>query len=267
MDCETATLPCAKDYTDEERKKIAIAKPLIYDLGWVIADKKGRIYKKQNYIISEIFSVPEVFNTAYYVEKRPLYIEQIEGGKVQIKPWREVIAILEKDMEAIEAVGAYNAMFDFKKAIPFTELYINMLYSIEYYEWYNMQKQVCYDIAKNNRHNSTKQFNPNEFLFHNKSYPLFDIWGIACKYILNNDKYRNFCLNNHFLTQNKKYYSTNAEVCYRFITLNNDFIEAHTALNDAEIETEIFKEVIKKSKNKVDIGLIYFPFKLIGKVE
>lgn len=267
LDCETATLPCAKDYTEEQKKKICIAKPLIYDLGWVIVDKKGRIYSRQNYIISEVFSVPEVFNTAYYAEKRPLYLEQIEGGKVSIKPWREVISILENDMSMVEAVGAYNAMFDFKKAIPFTELYINMLYSVEYYEWYEMQKQICYDIALNNRHKSTKEFNPNEFLFHGKSYPLFDIWGIACTYILNNDKYRNFCLSNAFLSSSKKYYSTSAETCYRFITLNSDFIESHTALDDAEIETKIFSEVMKKSKNKVDIGLIYFPFRLVGKIE
>ena len=41
LDCETATLPYAINYTGEQRKSIAIAKPLIYDLGWKVVDGKG----------------------------------------------------------------------------------------------------------------------------------------------------------------------------------------------------------------------------------
>ena len=69
VDCETETLPFVKDFPECARKKIAIAKPLIYDIGWTVIDKKGRIYKKKNFLISEIFSVPSVFNTAYYAER------------------------------------------------------------------------------------------------------------------------------------------------------------------------------------------------------
>ena len=42
LDCETATLPEAINYDGEERKNIAIAKPLIYDLGWKVIDAQGR---------------------------------------------------------------------------------------------------------------------------------------------------------------------------------------------------------------------------------
>ena len=64
LDCETATLPCAISYTEEERKNVAIAKPLIYDLGWKIVDKLGIVYNRENYLITEIFSVPQIFDTA-----------------------------------------------------------------------------------------------------------------------------------------------------------------------------------------------------------
>ena len=74
LDCETATLPFTADLSPEQRKTIAIAKPLIYDLGYTIVDKKGKIYKKKNFLISEIFSVPAVFDTAYYHDKKPLYL-------------------------------------------------------------------------------------------------------------------------------------------------------------------------------------------------
>ena len=45
LDCETATLPCAANYGVETGKKIAIAKPLIYDLGWQIIDRNGNVYE------------------------------------------------------------------------------------------------------------------------------------------------------------------------------------------------------------------------------
>ena len=73
LDCETATLPYAAKFTSpKEKQRVCIAKPLIYDIGWTVVDKKGNIYKKKSFLISEIFSVPSVFNTAYYAEKRPI---------------------------------------------------------------------------------------------------------------------------------------------------------------------------------------------------
>ena len=74
LDCETATMPYANNFEGSVKQKISIAKPLIYDLGWQIVDRNGNVYAKRNYLISEIFSVPTVFNTAYYKDKRPLYL-------------------------------------------------------------------------------------------------------------------------------------------------------------------------------------------------
>ena len=82
LDCETATLPYASDLPESLKKQVAIAKPLIYDLGWTIVDKKGNVYARENYLISEIFSVPSIFNTAYYAEKRPLYIDKLNKGEL-----------------------------------------------------------------------------------------------------------------------------------------------------------------------------------------
>ena len=160
LDCETATLPCAADYDAAARKKIAIAKPLIYDLGWQVVDRKGRVYARRNFLISEIFSVPSIFNTAYYACKRPLYLEKLAKGEIVLTDWRTAAAALEEDMAEVEAVGAYNSMFDFKKAIPFTELYINMLYSPDFYDWDKMQERICKNIASDNRFTSTKEFDP-----------------------------------------------------------------------------------------------------------
>ena len=53
LDTETATLPFANEIakTPKEKQNIAIAKPLVYDIGWVISDRKGNIIKKENKII------------------------------------------------------------------------------------------------------------------------------------------------------------------------------------------------------------------------
>lgn len=266
LDCETATLPYAMNFSEAEKKNIAIAKPLIYDLGWQVIDRQGRIYRRKSFLISEIFSVPAVFNTAYYAHKRPIYIDRLEKGEIVLTDWRTAINELLTDIEQVEAVGAYNSMFDFKKAIPFTELYINKLYSKDFYSWEKMQNKICDGIASGKK-TRNEEFDGDNFIFRSKKYPLFDVWGLSCKYILDNDNYRNMCIENGWITASGKYYKTSAETCYRFFKGNNDFIESHTAIDDTEIESEIFTEILRRTKNKFEIGIIYFPFRMVGKIE
>lgn len=267
LDSETATLPYAQKFNGSDRQKIAIAKPLIYDFGWQIIDYKGRVYRKRSFLISEIFSVPSVFNTAYYASKRPLYLEKLRKGEITLTDWKSATKIFENDLKEVSAVGAFNSMFDYKKAIAFTENYINALYSPNFYEWERKQNAICDYIVSHNSKENTKKFNPNVFNFRGKTYPLFDLWGLSCKYILNCDEYRTKCIANDWLTSSKKYYKSSAETTYRFINDTDEFIEAHMAIEDAEIESEIFAHIAKKCKNKIEMGIFYFPFKMIGAVE
>lgn len=267
LDSETATLPYAQKFNGSDRQKIAIAKPLIYDFGWQIIDYKGRVYRKRSFLISEIFSVPSVFNTAYYASKRPLYLEKLRKSEITLTDWKSATKIFENDLKEVSAVGAFNSMFDYKKAIAFTENYINALYSPNFYEWERKQNAICDYIVSHNSKENTKKFNPNVFNFRGKTYPLFDLWGLSCKYILNCDEYRTKCIANDWLTSSKKYYKSSAETTYRFINDTDEFIEAHMAIEDAEIESEIFAHIAKKCKNKIEMGIFYFPFKMIGAVE
>ena len=162
LDCETATLPFASELANgdaEKKKKIAIARPLIYDIGWTITNRKGEILDSKQFLIAETFSVPSVFNTAYYAEKRPIYLDMLQRKETSIKTWYEVASLLEQDMQKVNAVGAYNSMFDFKKAIPFTELYINKLYSPDYQAWERTQRNLCYKIMNERfQKNEDKEF-------------------------------------------------------------------------------------------------------------
>ena len=101
-----------------------------------------------------------------------------------------------------------------------------------------------------------------------KSYPLFDIWGLSCENLLNNDEYRQYCRDNNLTTASGKYYPTNAEVAYKFLKGQDDFVESHTAIEDADIECEILAEIFKKVKPKnMTMGIIYFPFRMLGRAD
>lgn len=267
LDCETATLPEAINYEGEERKNIAIAKPLIYDLGWKVIDAQGRTYARKNYLISEIFSVPAIFDTAYYASKRCIYLEKLEKGEIILTDWKTASAELVEDMDACVAVGAYNSMFDYKKAIPFTDLYISKLYSPDFHDWLNYQNKKLPWLATGHRNENPNGFDETIFRFRGKEYPLFDLWGLSCRHILNCDEYKNMCLDNDWQTASGKYFKTSAETAFRFFSETLDFEEAHTAIDDAEIESILFAEICKRTKKKFEMGIIYFPFRELGTVE
>ena len=271
LDCETATLPYAAKFGGDEKKAISIAKPLIYDLGWTICDAKGKIYRKRSYLITEIFSVPSVFNTAYYKEKRPQYLEKLKVGSISLRTWKEATEILERDLLEVQAVGAYNAAFDFKKAIPFTEKYIEALYSSDFQRWEEVQEKVCDNIArgkKAGKKDGAPEFDPYNFQFRNNFYPIFDIWGLACEYLLNTDEYRNTCLANNWITASGKYYQTSAEKAFAYLMNDWEFLESHTAIEDAEIESAIFGKIVEKVGIKgIEFEIIFFPFRIVGMVK
>jgi hypothetical protein len=268
LDCETATLPYASKFEGADKRKIAIAKPLIYDLGWKIIDALGREYRRKSFLITEIFSVPAIFNTAYYASKRPLYIEKLKKKEISLVSWETATAEMIADIEETCAVGAYNSMFDYKKAIAFTEEYINNLYSDNYFLWEREQNRRIDYIVSNPKYENNKEFNPDIFSFRGKDYPLFDIWGLSCENLLDNDEYRQFCKDNDLKTASGKYYTTTAEAAYRFIKKDSTFEEAHMAVEDTDIESELLAEIFKKVKPKnMTMGIIYFPFRILGRAD
>lgn len=264
LDTETATLPFVNEWglSPDDKKKIAIAKPLVYDIGWTIATRSRGIVERKNYLVSETFSVPAIFNTAYYHEKRPLYLEMIKRGEIEVKPWNEIMAIMIADLEKSAYVCAYNAMFDFKKAIIFTETYINRLYSPSYYEWEEQQKEACLHILRTTKKNKSRDFDKDNFIFRGVAYPMIDVWGLACSYILNCAAYKKSCLENGRISNAGLYFSTSAESAMQFFAKKFDFIEDHTALSDAEIETELLFASLKRGK--LIQGIVFFPYKMLG---
>lgn len=265
LDSETATLPFANEIANDNpelKKKIAIAKPLVYDIGWVIAHRDGTIVEKKQFLIAETFAVPSVFNTAYYKEKRPLYLEMIRKGEIAVLPWEAVMREFIADLETVDYVGAFNSMFDFCKALPFTELYINKLYSDDYYDWEKTQRRICSNIVNSLPSRRNPDFDEKSFRFRGREYPLFDIWGMACDRLLNRVAYKNLCLDLGMITNSGDFFKTSAESSYRYLREEYDFDEAHTALADAEIEAYILSKILHYGK--IEIGIDFFPFRKLG---
>lgn len=266
LDTETATLPFANELatTAKEKQKIAIAKPLVYDIGWVITDRSGNVISQSNFLVQETFFVPNVFNTAYYKDKRPIYISLLEQGKIIARKWNDIIAELIKDLEMCDLVTAYNACFDFKKAIPFTEKYINHLYSANYNGWEAKQYWKCKKLieGKEDEDNKNPEYLKPYFELRNRKYPILDLWGKTCTTLINNNRYKEYCLKNGLLTASGSFFKSSAETSFQYVMKQHEFEEEHTALSDAQIEAAILTKILKKCGVKPEI--CPFPFETLG---
>lgn len=265
LDTETATLPFVKDMaeTDKDRQKLAIAKPIVYDIGWCISDRQGNILDKKNYLVQETFFVPQVFNTAYYKEKRPIYMKLYKEGAIQAEIWDNIIEILLEDLRKCDIATAYNAAFDFKKAIPFTERYIKALYSDDYEKWENRQKYACKNILQGSEDSpKNEEYLSPVFTLRNEDFDIADLWLVSCEKLINTDRYKDYCLQNNFLTNSGTFFKTSAESTFSYLTNDIDFIEEHTALSDAIIEVAILTKILKKGKLEAVMGA--FPFRELG---
>lgn len=264
VDTETATLPYVRtlDLTPKERTKVSIAKPLIYDIGWTICDRQGNIVKRENYLVQETFFVPSVFNTAYYKDKRNVYMQKLQEKKISADLWNNIAEKLLADLKTVDYVIAYNGCFDMKKAIPFTEAYITALYSDNYNEWEEKQKKAIDHMVKDGQGGKNPNYLDAEFIFREHTFPMVDLWGVACEKLINANKYKDYCLEHDHLTASGVYFKTSAETAYQYLMEKYDFVESHTALDDAEIETQILAKALKKGKLVAEVKP--FPFRELG---
>lgn len=190
--------------------------PMMYDLGGAIHDKHGKVYETFSLIIYETFCADRaLFDTAYYAEKRPMYEEQIRRGDrkiVTIFTARKIVRELCKKYN-VKAIIAHNASFDYR-AVNTTIRYITK--------------------------SETRYFLP-------YGVPVWDTLKMAEDTICKQKSYIHFCKKNDYLRKNGKPRAT-AEILYRYMIDDNDFIESHTGLEDVLIEKEIFVRCMRQHK-------------------
>lgn len=208
LDTETAPI--------EKQNLVNPYNMLCYDIGWVIVDKKGKVYKTQSFICSEIFfGEEERMKSSYYAKKIPQYLEDIKSGKRKVASYYEIKKALKNDCETwnVNEIYAHNARFDYG-ALKTTARWIE-------------QKEKSY--------------------FYPKSVLLCDTLKMANDTICKQKSYRKFCEENQYLTKNNQLRKT-AEILYRYISGNKDFIESHTGLEDVLIEKEIMVHCYRQKK-------------------
>lgn len=191
----------------------SIDDPIVYDIGFAVINRTGKVYETHSYAIADVILDSEMMSTAYYAERLPQYWNEIQNGKRLLRKFKTVKMIFSDVCKQydIKAVVAHNARFDYR-SLNLTERYITSS-KYRYFFPYGIK---IWDTLKMSRE------------------------------VLKEDKeYSQFCTDNGYITKNKQKRFT-AEILYRFITGDNEFIEKHKGIDDVLIEKDIFAYCLRE---------------------
>lgn len=199
-------------------EKLDLTNSLVYDLGYAITDKHGNIYKTESFVIYEIFvKMADVMKSAYYAEKIPQYWEDIKSGKRKLVTFQTARKQLLKDMKEYKSniIFAHNAGFDLR-ALNNTYRYITKSKYRFFFKW---------------------------------GTEIWDTLKMARDTICKQKSYINYCERNGYMTKHKtpKARAT-AEILYKYLTGDNNFLESHTGLEDVLIEKDILSHCFRQHK-------------------
>lgn len=199
-------------------EKLDLSQSLVYDLGWAITDRKGRIYETKSFVVREIFiGMKDVMRSAYYAEKIPAYWEDIKSGRRKLANFLTIRREFLKDAEkyGVTQFFAHNMRFDLN-ALNNTIRYITKS-KLRYFFPYGSE--------------------------------IWDTLKMARQTIGQQKSYKSYCVNNSYLTKHKvPQVRLTAEILYRYITGNEEFSESHTGLEDVLIETAIMVHCFRQHK-------------------
>lgn len=208
---DTETCPLDKECND-----VIPSNMFAYDFGWVVTDKKGRVYETRSYLAKEIFvNEKDLMKSAYYAQKIPKYWEEIKNGTRTLASLYDIHQVFLADVKKYNVTKcfAHNMRFDYGVA----NNTMRWVTKSKFRYWFPYGMEIC-DTLKMAR----------------------DVFG-------NMPTYRNFCEKNGFVTKNGKPRFT-AEILNRFLTNDVDFEESHTGLEDVMIEKNIMAYCYKSHK-------------------
>ena len=199
--------------------------PICYDVGFSVINDEGKTLEKHSYVVADIFLDKEMMSYAFFSDKIPQYWEDIKAGKRLLRRWSTIRAIVRDVMAQYEitTVIAHNMRFDYCSTNT-TQRYLTSS-KYRYFFPYGTKFACTLKMAR-------------------------DVFG-------KDEKYITFCQDNGFTTKHNKPKLT-AEIIYRYLTNDVEFVESHTGLEDVEIETQIYFECVDR-KPTVE-GLLWQTF-------
>lgn len=179
----------------------SLEKPFCYNIGYIIADEEGHALVKRDFVVEQIWHNLPLFSTAYYADKRQIYVSAMRSRQTIMDKFGHITQQMARDFNNYEVrhAYAYNSGFD-ERVFEFN------------CEWF-------------------KCINPFD------NIEIHDIRGNAHQFICG-EVFEKWCEDYGYYTESGNY-STTAETVFRFVSGDNEFDEAHTALNDSEIEGQI----------------------------
>ena len=202
----------------EEDGKLNLNYSLVYDLGMAVVDKHGNVYETASLIIKDVYyGMADIMTSCYYAEKLPRYNEQIKAGERKVVSYYMAREIVKTLMEKYNTniVIAHNASFD-NRATNNTERYLTKS-KYRYFFPYGTE--------------------------------IWDTLKMATDTICQQKTYIRWCEENGYMTKHKTPRPrATAEILYRYISGDDNFIESHTGLEDVMIEKEIFAHCMRQHK-------------------
>lgn len=208
---DTETAPMDKDF-----QGVSPMNMLTYDIGWAVVDKRGNVYRTRSFVNADIFlDEKNLMQSAYYSDKVPKYWEDIKNGSRILTSFYCIRKTLLDDMAEfnIAEVYAHNMFFDLG-TLNQTQRWLT---KSKYRYFFPYGTEIC------------------------------DTLKMARQVVGTMPTYKRFCQENGYITKNGQCRFT-AEILYRFITKDNDFVESHTGLEDVMIEKEILAYCFKQHK-------------------
>lgn len=210
LDTETANT------LEDEKGKLDMSNVLVYDCGYAVIDRTGKIYETASFVNRDIFiEESRLMQSAYYAEKIPQYWKEIRQGKRKISTTEGIRNAMFETMVKyhIDTVSAHNARFDIM-ALNNTLRYVT-----------KSKKRYWFPFT----------------------IEIWDTMAMSRDVISKMPTYKKFCLDNNQLTKTGRLKLT-AEALFQFIRKDPCFAEQHTGLEDVLIESQILAYCFKQHK-------------------
>lgn len=188
----------------------------VYDLGYTICDKHGTVLIERNWLVREIFTNAREMMGAFFAAKFFTYYAQaLQDAAITLTSWQDITAAINADIElySVNALTAYNLEFDMT-VMRNTQRRLGA-----------KSKMLKRGLSK------------------------FCLMKFAKQTRLKGPSFKTWALINGYVTPTGLP-QTKAEIAYRYISGNWEYIEPHTALGDARMETEILAACFR-SKQKI----------------